>query len=480
MYIVSIQNGDTVTQIHNSDNKLSSGKVTKGINTIDSFQFTMLPSNAGFNEIYDYTTLVTVYNTNRARYEFYGRALYSEDEMSDSGDIKKDVICENFLSFFCDSQQEYVEEQNWTVNGLLEHIINTHNSQMESHKQFTIGEVTVTDPNDNLYCGIQRENTWDTLKKKLINTLGGEFRFRVVDGMLYLDYLVEIGGLSQTKIEMSKNMKSIVREKDPSEIVTRLVPLGCKLKTVDDEGNETETEYRLDVSEVNDGKKYIDDETAIALYGIRVGIVEYDDVTVASTLLAKGRDWLEKNNKIQVSYNITALDLSLIGLEIDDFDVCNYHVVDNPLLGINDTARIIKKTIDICEEVKSTIEFGDNFEKMSEALIRQSNAVGAMSEVYVTNASFTSAITNTTTLINQTEENVNLTLNGINDRMSELENEIDEISVRVGTSDHTQLTNRDVSDQHPISAITDLENELGAKLSDIPTLTNIEIEKILT
>lgn len=480
MYIVSIQNGDTVTQIHNSDNKLSSGKVTKGINTIDSFQFTMLPSNAGFNEIYDYTTLVTVYNTNRARYEFYGRALYSEDEMSDSGDIKKDVICESFLGFFCDSQQEYVEEQNWTVNGLLEHIINMHNSQMESHKQFTIGEVTVTDPNDNLYCGIQRENTWDALKKKLINTLGGEFRFRVVDGMLYLDYLVEIGGLSQTKIEMSKNMKSIVREKDPSEIVTRLVPLGCKLKTVDDEGSETETEYRLDVSEVNDGKKYIDDETAIALYGIRVGIVEYDDVTVASTLLAKGRDWLEKNNKIQVSYNITALDLSLIGLEIDDFDVCNYHVVDNPLLGINDTARIIKKTIDICEEVKSTIEFGDNFEKMSEALIRQSNAVGAMSEVYVTNASFTNAITNTTTLINQTEENVNLTLNGINDRMSELEYEIDEISVRVGTSDHTQLTNRDVSDQHPISAITNLESELGAKLSDIPALTNIEIEKILT
>ena len=37
MYIVSIQNGDTVTQIHNSDNKLSNGKVTKGINTIDSF-----------------------------------------------------------------------------------------------------------------------------------------------------------------------------------------------------------------------------------------------------------------------------------------------------------------------------------------------------------------------------------------------------------------------------------------------------------
>lgn len=153
MYIVKIHNfGADPIPIHNNKEKLTSGKITKGINTIDSFQFSMLPSNAGFNEIYDYITLVTVYNTNRNRYEFYGRVLYSEDTMSESGAIKKEVICESYLGFLCDSQQDYVIEKNWTVGGLLQHIINTHNSQLESYKQFTIGEVTVTDPNDNVYC----------------------------------------------------------------------------------------------------------------------------------------------------------------------------------------------------------------------------------------------------------------------------------------------------------------------------------------
>lgn len=408
MYIVELHNGSISIPIHNSKEKLTSGKVTKGINTIDSFQFSMLPSSAGFYEVYDYTTLVTVYNTNRRRYEFFGRVLYSEDTMNESGEIKKEVICESFLGFLCDSQQEYVAERNWRVGELLEHIINTHNSQMESFKQFTIGEVTVTDPNDNIYCGIQRENTWETLNRKLIEVLGGEIRFRVDRDVIYLDYLTEIGGKSSTEIALSKNMKAISREKDPSEIVTRLIPLGCKRTAVDEEGNEVETEYRLDISAVNDGKNYIDDELAIQIYGIKVKTVEFDDVTVASTLMKRGEDWLINNNKIQVSYTITALDLSLIGKDVDDFEVCNYYRVKNHLLGIDDDVRVIKKSIDICNEVNSTLEFGDNFETLTEAMKRKTDALNLITANYVTNLRFTNAITKTSTLIEQTEEKIRL------------------------------------------------------------------------
>ncbi len=433
MYIVTIHNiGAEPIPIHNSKEKLTSGKVTKGINTIDSFQFSMLPSNAGFNEIYDYTTLVTVYNTNRNRYEFFGRALYSEDTMSDNGAIKKEVICESYLGFFCDSQQEYVPEQNWTVGGLLQHIVNTHNAQVESYKQFTIGEVTVTDPNDNVYCGIQRENTWETLKKKLLDVLGGEIRFRVEGDVIYLDYLVEIGEKSSTEIALSRNMKSIAREKDPSEIVTRLIPLGCKLKGTDNKGKEVETEYRLDISSVNNGKKYIDDETAIAIYGIRVATVEFDDVTVASTLLKKGEDWLIENNKLAVSYTITALDLSLIGLDADDFEVCNYYPVKNALLGIDDTIRVIKKNIDICEEIKSTLEFGDNFETLSASMKRYSDELGLITANYVTNLRFENAIEKTSTLIEQTEENIRLEVRA---QYTDLSETVSEISLGVASID---------------------------------------------
>lgn len=398
MYIVTIKNGDTAVQIHNNDQKLPSGKIVKGINAIDSFQFSMLPANAGFRDIHDYKTLVTVYNGNRNRCDFYGRVLYSEDEMTDSGNIKKEVICESYLGFFCDSQQEYVSERNWTVSGLLQHIVDCHNSQVEDYKRFIIGEVTVTDPNDNLYCGIQRENTWNTLKSKLIDSLGGELRFRVEDDEIYLDYLTEIGGYSSTEIALSKNMKSIVREKDPSEIVTRLIPLGCKLGD--------DTEERLDITSVNGGKNYIEDETAIELYGIRVATVEFDDVTVASNLLSKGVSWLNENNKVQVNYTVNALDLSLIGLETDDFDVGNHHPLKNHLLGIDDTVRIIKKNIDICEEVKSTVEFGDNFEKLSDAMKKQSTALNSMTANAVTMQTLSSEISKTNTRLEETEESL--------------------------------------------------------------------------
>lgn len=370
MYIVTIYNNGVPTEIHGEKNKLSSGGVVKGTNSIDSFSFCMLPPNPGFNILQERKTLIDVFNTNRNRYEFYGRVLYSNPSMNDSGFIKHDAVAESYLGFLQDSEQEYVEEQNWTVKGLLQHILDVHNSQLEEYKHFVLGNVTVTDPNDNLYCGIQREKSWKTIQDKLLNVLGGEITFRVVDGVNYLDYLVEIGEQKTTKIALSRNMKAITKEKDVSEFVTRLIPLGAKkTKTVINEDGATETvetEERLDIISVNNGKNYIVDEAAEAEYGINVKSVTWDDVTVAANLMTKGEQWLKNNNKVQVKYSVTALDLSLLGLEIDDFDVGNYHPIVNPLIGVDDVARIIKKNINVCDEMKSTFEVGENFKSLSD------------------------------------------------------------------------------------------------------------------
>ena len=383
MYFVDIINDEFTTRIHGKKEKLKSGNVVKGINAIDSFSFTILPTNSGFSRINDYKTIVKVFNTNKNRYEFLGRVLYSNTTMSENGLITKEVTCESYFGFMQDSVQTYVEEQNWTVSGLLEHIINEHNSQVEAHKQFVVGEVTVEDANDNLYCGIQRETTWKTLMDKLVNVLGGEFRLRVENGINYIDYLKQIGETKATEIKLSKNMKSISKEQDPSAYITRLIPLGAKLKitetSTDEEGQETtteiETENRLDITSVNNGINYIEDEAAKEQFGIRVGIVTFDDVTEARNLLAKGQEYLANNNKVQIKYSITALDLSLLKLDIDDFDICNYHPIKNKLLGIDDVARIIKKNIDVCEEIKSTIEVGDSFKTLSEIQREQAGKI---------------------------------------------------------------------------------------------------------
>ena len=423
MYIAYLINGGIETEIHGEAEKLKTGNVVKGVNCIDSFSFSMLPNNRGFNSANSYKTLVRVYNTSRKRNEFYGRVLYSTANMDSVGLITKEAVCESYLGFLCDSIQTYVEEKNWTVDELLEHIVSVHNSQVEEYKQFRIGDVTVTDPNDNLYIGIQRENTWDTLQAKLVETLGGEFSFRVVDGINYLDYLEEAGEIKTTEIMLSRNMKAIRREKDPTSYITRLIPYGCKLykevTTIDQNGNRytesVETEERLDITSVNDGKNYIDDVRAIEAYGIHVGKVEFDDVTEATNLLTKGREYLAKNNRVQVRYMITALDLSLIGLDLDDFEVRNSHPIKNALLGIDDTARIIRKTIDICEPTSSTIEVGDNFKLLSDIQLEQSknvenikNEVGKIEMNYATNEKLWNESRTINSLISQTTESIML------------------------------------------------------------------------
>ena len=359
MYIVELINNGHATTIHSNKIKLKSGKIIKGISTIDSFTFSMFPNNVGFNLINEFTTLVTVYNTNKGSYDFHGRVLYAETTMDESGLITKTVTCESLMGYLCDSWQLYTAVQHWTISELLQHMLDCHNSQVEVEKRIKLG--VVANESDLLFHAVQRQNTLDAIKSILIDNKGGEIRIRVESDGIYLDYLTQIGETKETPIEMSVNMKSITKEQDPTSFVTRLIPLGKKLDEINPNVDE-----RLDISEVNDGVIYIDDEEAIKVYGIHVGCVMWDETDNAIVLLNKGKKWLKENNKVQIKYSITALDLSLKCLAYDDFSIGNTHPIINPLLSINDYARIVKQTIDICEETKSTIEVGDNLKTLSD------------------------------------------------------------------------------------------------------------------
>lgn len=360
MYIVKIINDGEITEILNDVEKLGSGTVVQGINTIDSFTFTIYPNNAGFDLLRDMVTIVRVENASKGnRLDFLGRVLYTSLEMDSSGSISKTVTCESVMGLLHDTQQPYANERNWTAKQLLNLIIENHNAYVDDSKKIALG--TVEDPDNNVYCGLQRESSFKMIQDKLINALGGELRIYLSsDGKLCLDYVKQIGEAKNTKIELSRNMKTITRERDPSEIVTRLIPLGAKVSD--------DSERRLSLYDSDDpaSKEYIDNEDAIAQYGIRVGYQIWDDVTDVVVLRGKGGAWLANNARVLVKYSITTLDLSLLGLDIDDFEVGNTHPIVNPLLGIEDTARIIKKTINILDETKNTIEIGDKFKTMSD------------------------------------------------------------------------------------------------------------------
>ena len=170
MYLVTIENNGVETVINevstNSNNRIS-GTIKQGINTINSFTFTILPNNTGYNLINPLSTLVKVLNTKTNKYEFIGRVLSPTHSMDSNGLISKSYVCESELGYLLDTYQSYEEIHNISVREYLERLIQAHNNNTDSSKEFVVGNVTVVDNNDSLY----RYIAYDTTKKNIYDDL---------------------------------------------------------------------------------------------------------------------------------------------------------------------------------------------------------------------------------------------------------------------------------------------------------------------
>ena len=415
MYDVTIINGNTQRLIHDhrsasNAQKLSSGTIVDAENAISSFTFMIYPNNAGYNALNAYTTIVRVRNTKRSRDDFVGRVLQITPDMDASGMITKTFVCESRLGYLHDSVQPFDEVKHYagddTRTGLEEFIdtlLDNHNAQVEEYKRIYRGTVTVQpfESSDGVTKGLNWQSTFDAISEKLIGSFGGYIRLREIAGILYLDYLAEVGTTRSTVIEVGRNMRAASKEIDPSGIITRLIPLGAKLTTVDEEGNEVESEERLTIAELNDGVDYIEAAEYAQQFGIKYGNVIFDDVTDASNLLRKGTEWLAANNGLAVSHDIDALDLSLIGLDIDDFVISDRYPVKNPAIGIDDILKIIKKTTNIIEPHNSSFEMGDLMKRLSDTMIDTNTALqNVRNDVSITNSEIKNQTTTIYTYVN--------------------------------------------------------------------------------
>ena len=356
MHTVTIKNGAEKTTIH-SDNldRISGGKIVKAVNAVDSFTFTIYPDNAGYDKLKPLTTSVTVTDDSTGKDVFIGRVLKCPDSMDEQGLICKSVTCEGRLGWLYDSVQPYVEYKMVGISTVLSSFLSKHNAQVGADKRIELGQVTVTASNNYTYTA-NWDKTMNVIADKLIGKFGGEIQLRDKDGKVYLDYLENIGHGTDTTIELAVNLKTISREVDETAVITRLYPLGAKL---------TDSEKRLTIGTVNGGKDYIEDSSLIAKYGVISGPQIWDDVTLASNLLSKGKEYLKSVNRAKVQYQITALDLSRIDKHIEQFELGCWYRVKNSLMGIDEDLRIVGISIDLDNPQASQLTFGDRFETLS-------------------------------------------------------------------------------------------------------------------
>lgn len=372
MYKITISNGTAKKIIHDPDtlsrNRLSSGKFSNEVNQIPSFSFTIPVSNPCYmDDLNDRKDIVTILNTLTGETEFEGVLLTHSGSMSSGGKLEKSAVCEGFLGYLCDSIQPYHHYENHTIVEFLTAVLERHNSLMPEEKRIYLGSCDFSGDNTNSKTTAYR-TTLEEIRINLIERVGGEMRIRKVDGKLVLDFLTQCGTKSSTKIELAKNMKSLNVETDSTNIITRLIPLGFQL-------NDGETAERLDISSVNDGKMYIDDDAAIEKFGIIVGTVEFDNITLPENLLDAGNEYLKNNNRIRKAYEAQVLDLSLIDTGYESIRCGNTYPFFNDFMGLDEELRVMKCTVDIYKPYSPVIEIGDRAERITDVSIRTAHLI---------------------------------------------------------------------------------------------------------
>lgn len=340
-----------------------SPKLTVELNKSGSLEYIMPPNNVMYDNVQKLKTIITAYQDDEEI--FRGRVLHDDSDFY----RRKKVYCEGELSFLLDSQQRPYTFQG-DIPELFQKYIEGHNARVDPEKQFVVGEVTVTDPNNY----INRENknyakTLDEINEKLIKTHGGYLRIRPSGEKRFIDLVEEYGSINSQVIEFGKNLLDISEYITAEDVFTVLIPLGAEQQ--DEDGNST---GRLDITSVNDGKDYIEDETAISLFG-RIEKTEiWEDVTIASNLLTKGEEYLKNGIEMAVTLTIKAVDLHLIDVDTERIrlgDMVRVVSVPHKL----DTYFLCSKIIyDFVNPDKTEFTFGVTFSTMTE---KQINSVKA-------------------------------------------------------------------------------------------------------
>lgn len=364
--------------------KVSAGRLEQSLSDIPTFEFELMYDHPLYNRIEPITGLVKITNKYDKEVEFYGRVLKPDAGMDSLGLFSKTFICESVLGYLQDSTQYFQRVQNRGIADYFGKIIAVHNAQVEPHKRFKLGRVTVQNQTDMPYRYIGYDTTFETIKTYLLGRMGGYIQLRLEEDGMYLDYLESVGQNMDSPIQLGTNIETAKRELDLSNLITRLVPLGADLEQ--EENREAETgqfviRERVTIDSVNGGKAYIEDAELVKQFGIIQRPVDWTEIKDARILFQRGKQYMA-NQKIAISaWSVSVVELYLIDQSFEKFKVGNTHPIDNaPLSGV-EHLQIIKKVIDITQPESVELTVGADSVTLSKFQLQQQEASKSMEKV---------------------------------------------------------------------------------------------------
>jgi len=338
VYQVSIFNNGIETIIHYPSAEEGTPHLIKipfkeSLSLPDILSFSLYPNNIGYNKIEGLITKVKVINTRDNKVMFTGRAMPVKSNMDSNGLFYKEVSCEGGMAYLNDTQTRRWNLSNQTPTQLLTYLLNEHNLKVDASRRIYIGTINVTQP---ITVDCNYETTLNTIVSKIRNVLGGDLRVRETNGLLYLDYLVAQGNDNGVEVKLGYNMKSLIEEDDPLDIITRGIILGYG-----------EGINQLDIKKINNNIEYLDNPISMAKYGVIEGVITNLDIQNADTLKIYGATVLAEKSQTRLTLGIGSLDLSVLtGHENEDYSNGDNIKILNEFMNIDALARVIEREFD--------------------------------------------------------------------------------------------------------------------------------------
>lgn len=317
--------------------------VTAALNKGGTATITMPQHHPAYNDFTSYRTIVTVYQDNVLL--FRGRALYPTDDFYN----RRTITCEGERCFLRDGvMRPYIYQDGPAA--IFEHVITLYNAQVEPFKQFVVGTITVTDPNNYIRLESESAEQVSNTIDKLVERCGGYVVFTTnADGKRVINWYDETGYRSGQVIEFGENLLDFARTSSNTDLATVIIPYGAQ---------DQETGQRVTIESVNNGLDFIQDYDAVALRGVIAKPVYWDDITLPENLLMKAQQYLSTSKLMLTALELSAVDLSVMDKSIDSFRVGDTIRVRSRPHGVDDDFQLNERTYDLLDPSKGTIALG--------------------------------------------------------------------------------------------------------------------------
>ncbi len=286
-------------------------------NTAGSFEFAIYPRHPCYASIEELTSYVEISANDRII--FRGRVLSIQKGFYN----EKIVMCEGCLAYLMDTIQRPYDflsnDKHTTPDELFKLFLQRHNITVDAKRQLIVGRVTVTDANnyivrsDSTYM-----NTLDSIREKLLTSLGGVLNIRYEDDANYIDYLANIENVSTQTIEFGKNLLDINITENADEIATVIIPLGAEV------GDARMTISLMPNTTTDDICKSGDkvySKKGVEKYGHIEKSIVFDDIFFPSYLVSRATSYLKTALNINESIELSAADLSAVNADIENFKI---------------------------------------------------------------------------------------------------------------------------------------------------------------